>query len=176
MKLLKYLAITLFFLIVVVGVIGLFLPDTRHVEREISIDAPAEAIFPYMNDLREFQQWFPWAGIDPATQYTYSGPATGVGSKLDWLSTNGTIGSGSLEIKESDENSRVIALLELGKNDPALSTLTLEGDGQQTRVRWAFDINLSNTISRYFGLTTENWVGYGYEKGLKDLKSLVETQ
>jgi hypothetical protein len=95
---------------------------------------------------------------------------------LDWLSTNRTVGSGALEIKESMENSSVIALLELGKNDPALSSLTLKSTGQQTRVLWAFDINLNGTISRYFGLTTEDWVGYGYEKGLKDLKALVEEQ
>jgi len=176
MKLIKYLAITLFLLIVVVGVAGLFLPDTRHVEREITINAPVQDIFPYLNDLRKFQIWFPWAGIDPATQYIYSGADMGVGAKLDWLSTNGTIGSGSLEIKESVENTSVIALLELGKNDPALSILTLKSTGQQTTVHWAFDINLNGTISRYFGLTTEDWVGYGYEKGLKDLKMLVETQ
>jgi len=176
MKLIKYLAILLFLMIVVVGLGGLFLPDTRHVEREITIDAPAEDIFPYLNDLHKFQIWFPWAGIDPATQYTYSGAAAGVGAKLDWLSTNKTVGSGSLEIKESVVNSSVIALLELGKNDPALSSLTLKSTGQQTTVLWAFDINLSSTISRYFGLTTEDWVGYGYEKGLKDLKALVEKQ
>lgn len=176
MKLLKYLALSLVFFIIAAGLGGLMLPDTRHVEREISIDASAAEIFPYLNNLQQFNQWSPWAKIDPQTQYSFEGPEAGVGAKMKWASADKTVGKGSQEIVESKENLSVKTLLKFGKNDLSMATFNLTESSGSTTVVWSFDINLSNTISRYFGLMMESWVGHSYEQGLTGLKALVEAQ
>ena len=55
---------------VIVGVliiIGLFLPNTAHVERRITIQASPSAVFSVINDIKAFNLWSPWARIDPDT-------------------------------------------------------------------------------------------------------------
>lgn len=176
MKLLKYFALLLVFSIIAAGLGGLMLPDTRHVEREIEIEADAATIFPYLNDLRQFNKWSPWARIDPQTQYTFEGPEAGVGARMEWDSENKTVGKGSQEIVESETNSSIKMLLKFGKNDLSMAEFRLIETAGSTTVVWSFDINLNNTISRYFGLMMENWIGHSYEQGLTELKAIVETQ
>lgn len=176
MKLLKYLILFLFFFVIAAGLGGLMLPDTRHVEREISIDASAAEIFPYLNNWRKFNEWSPWAKIDPGTQYIFEGPAAGVGAQMDWTSENKTVGNGHQEIIESEPNTSLKSLMKLGKNDLSMASFKLTETAGSTTVVWDFDINLSNTISRYFGLTMEDWVGHTYEQGLSELKVVVEAR
>lgn len=176
MKLIKYLGLFLFFFIIAAGLGGLMLPDTRHVEREITIDASAAEVFPHLNSLRQFNKWSPWAKIDPQTEYSFEGPEAGVGAKMKWTSTNKTVGKGAQEIVESEINSSVKTLLKFGKNDLSMATFKLTESSGSTNVVWSFDINLSNTISRYFGLMMEGWVGHSYEQGLTELKAIVEAQ
>ena len=176
MKILKYLVLFLVFFIIAAGLGGLMLPDTRHIERQINIEASAEDIFPYLNNLQQFNKWSPWAKIDPQTRYIFDGPEAGVGAKMSWTSPDKTVGKGSQEIVESEMNSSVKTLLKFGKNDLSMATFKLTESSASTTVVWSFDINLSNTISRYFGLMMESWVGHSYEQGLTELKAVIEAQ
>ncbi len=175
MKLLKYAALSGGGLMVLLGVIGLFLPYAQHVERQITIDAPAAAVFPYANDYRKFNEWSPWAKLDPNTHYTFSGEKSGVGAIMAWSSEHQHVGKGSQEILESRLDTLVKTRLDFGFGEPATATFNLDEADGKTTVIWAFDTYMGNTISRYFGLMLDNWVGASYEQGLFDLKSLVES-
>lgn len=177
MRFLKYLALTLVTFIIVVGVVGIFLPNAQHVERQITIAAPAKSIFPYVNDFRKFNEWSPWAALDPNTQYTFSGPDSGTGAKIEWKSEHKQVGEGSQEIMEAEENVLVKSKLDIGMGSPALASFSLnEADGETTLI-WGFDAQFDSTISRYFGLIfdLEKWVGDDYEEGLSRLKRLIES-
>jgi hypothetical protein len=39
--------------------------DTFRVERSVSIQAPAEKIFPLIDDFYRWENWAPWEKIDP---------------------------------------------------------------------------------------------------------------
>ncbi|WP_245598801.1 SRPBCC family protein [Methylomicrobium lacus] len=41
-------------------------PDTFRVERSATIKAPAEKIFPLINDFHQWEPWSPWEKVDPA--------------------------------------------------------------------------------------------------------------
>ena len=64
---LKKILIALLVLAALIVMIGFFLPATVHVERSITIDAPPATVFALANSFRGFNEWSPWAEIDPDT-------------------------------------------------------------------------------------------------------------
>jgi hypothetical protein len=176
MRFFKYVALALLGLMVLFAFIGLFLPSAQHVEREITVAAPAAEIFPYTNDFHKFIEWSPWAKLDPDTKYTFSGASSGVGAKMQWASEHEYVGHGSQEILESIPDTFLKSSLDFGFGEPATASFTLSESDGQTTVVWAFDTYMGNTITRYFGLMLDQWVGAAYEQGLSDLKLLVESR
>ncbi len=163
---------------VVVVLVGVAYVQPRHVsaERSVVIDAPAEKIFPHVNDLKAFDNWSPWSKIDPGMEVTFSGPDAGVGQKMSWTSDHQNVGSGSQEITLSEENKRVETVLDFGNQGTANAALDLAPEGEGTKVTWSFETDLGmNPVGRYFGLMIGDWVGADYEKGLASLKQFVES-
>ncbi|WP_050604569.1 SRPBCC family protein [Ruegeria sp. 6PALISEP08] len=160
---------------VAVVAVSYLLPGKAEVSRSITIDAPAEAIFPYVNSMQETEQWSPWLHRDPDTQLTYSGPEAGVGNALNWSSEHPQVGTGSQVIVESVENQRVQTELDFGPMGTATVSFLLEPGGNSTLVTWGFESDLGlNPISRWMGLMMDKWVGGDYQRGLTNLKALIE--
>ncbi len=176
MKIIKVLLGIIVTLAVLFVAGGLLLPSEQHVERSIVIDAEPGNVFPLVNDFRQFNEWSPWATIDPeGTRYEFSGPSAGVGSTMSWSSEHPNVGSGAQEIIESRPDTMVKSKLTFeGFDTPSYATFTLEPADGGTRLTWAFDANLDSMVGRYMGLMMEKWVGADYEKGLARLKDLAE--
>jgi hypothetical protein len=130
-----------------------------------------------INNYHEFNKWSPWARKDAATQYTFTGPISGIGSKMSWQSKNSQVGSGSQEIIESIPSKKVTVKLQFEGQGSANAYYLVDAvDGTETLLTWIFKTEHgSNVISRYFGLMLDNWVGADYEEGLNNLKTLLET-
>src|SRR5690242_9760531 len=112
MKLIRRLVILVAALAAVVTGVGLMLPGGVHVERSAVIAAPAVQIFPYMNDLRKFNEWSPWARRDPRTKYAFTGPDAGVGAAMTWQSEKH--GAGRQRITASVPDEKVVTALDFG--------------------------------------------------------------
>ena len=176
MKILKRIFLGLVTIIAILAVISLFLPRNIIVERSINMRGDASDVFPYVNDLRKFQEWSPWALFEPDLELTFSGAEQGVGAKVAWESTNSDVGSGSQEIIESRENEYVKIALDFGSEGNAISDFRVLSEDNRTRVVWGFQMDAGyNPIARYMGLMMDTWVGDAYDIGLNRLKSLVET-
>lgn len=177
MKFIKRILVTLLVLIVVLVGVSYLLPGKAEVSRSITINAPAEAIFPYVNSMQETEKWSPWLSRDPETKLSYSGPEAGVGNTLNWSSDNPQVGVGSQEIIESVDNQTVKTALDFGPMGTATALFDLQPEGGETQVTWGFESDLGmNPMSRWMGLMMDNWVGGDYERGLENLKALVEGQ
>jgi uncharacterized protein YndB with AHSA1/START domain len=175
MKILKGLLVVVVALVALFLGVGLFLPTTAHVERSIATTASPEAVYGIVSDFRRFNEWSPWASLDPGTKYTYSGPESGVGARMEWTSDDPDVGSGSQEVVAVEPGRSVTSKLEFGTQDQATTTLTLTPEGGVTTILWAFDSNFEgNFLGRYFGLMLDRFVGADYEKGLARLKALAE--
>jgi uncharacterized protein YndB with AHSA1/START domain len=175
MKILKGLFYIIVTLILLFVVIGFFLPQQQHVEREIVISASPAEIFQKINDPKSFNQWSPWAEIDPNTDYTYVGPESGKGAGMTWSSENPNVGSGSWMITESKLNQTIKVDLDFGSEGKATSFYDLKLEGEGTRITWGFDMDAGmNPMNRWFGLMMDKWIGADYEKGLAKLKTLIE--
>lgn len=168
-------------LMVVIAVLGVLAaaqmqPDTFRYERSITIATPPEAIFPYLNTPKLSQQWSPWEKLDPAMKRRFSGPEFGVGAQYAW-DGNANVGAGQSEIIRSDDPTRVVMRLDFQR--PMRSTSTAEyklerlDDG--TRVTWAmYGANTfpGKLVSLF--MDCEKMVGVQFDRGLADLKRLVE--
>ena len=176
MRTLRYMVLALLFLLLVVVVIGFFLPAKVHMERSIEINRNTPTIFKTINSLNNFNKWSPWYEYDVNAEYTLSGAQSGVGSKLSW-SGNNKIGTGSNEIIESKLDSYIKTKFFFGKSEkPAFSMLSLLQKENTTKVTWAFNNDFGyNVFYRYFGLVLEDMIAPDYERGLKYLKKHVES-
>jgi len=87
--------------------VSYLLPKEVVVTRMTTIEAAPEEIFPHLNSLQKFAEWSPWTKIDPEMKVNYSGPETGVGNKMAWVSEMREVGTGSQEIVDSVVNERV---------------------------------------------------------------------
>ncbi len=175
MRFLKKLTIFLLALIALLIVIGFVLPQNQHVERFTNIDATPEEIYPYLNNPHSFNQWSPWAKIDPDMKIVYTGPESGSGSGMSWSSEHPNVGNGSWVITNIVEGESVDMKMDFGEQGGATSSFRLNPEGSTTQLIWSFDTDAGmNPLMRWFGLMMDKWVGSEYEKGLADLKSLIE--
>lgn len=175
MKILKIIVGTIVVLAALLVGVGLMLPAKVHVQRALVLDATAPRVFALIDNFHGFNQWSPWAALDPTTQYEYSGPASGPGASMTWRSDNPDVGTGSQTILSSDPDRQIRVRLQFGDMESAVATYDLAAEGSGTRVTWSFDQEFGyNIILRYFGLMFDRWIGADYEKGLARLKALAE--
>lgn len=153
-------------------------PATYHVERSITIAAPAAAVFPYLNTPKEFVSWSPWEKRDPNNKTTYSGPSEGVGAGYAWAG-NSDVGSGKMTITESKQGALVKQDLEFLEPFASKSTVTyaLAPAGDATKVTWGMDGN-NDFAGKLFGvfMNMDTMLGKDFDDGLANLKALVEAK
>lgn len=175
MKLLKVLVLGLAGLVLILGVVGLLLPQQVRVERATVIAAKPATVFTYLNGFKNFNQWSPWAALDPKTQYRYEGPLMGVGAKQSWASDDPNVGHGSQEITAVEANQSITMKLMLPDMQPSVVTQVLTPEGEGTKVVWALQADMGmSPLNRWFGLLLPKFIGPDYEKGLASMKPLIE--
>lgn len=151
------------------------LPGEATVARSVAIAAPVEKVWPVVSDLRRFNEFSPWADLDPAAEYTYSGPENSIGQTLSWTTRNGMVGTGSQTITAIDEGKRVETAIDFGEMGKARAVFDLIAAGQATNVTWTFRAALNNPLERWLGfLLYDRWIGADCEKGLARLKAIAE--
>ncbi|MGQ0485433.1 MAG: SRPBCC family protein [Hyphomicrobiales bacterium] len=155
---------------------GYVLPGEAVVQRQTVIAAPPEKVFAVIGNLKRFNEWSPWAELDPNIQYKFEGPEMGVGQKMSWTSNNPDVGNGSQTITAYEQNKRIAAALDFGAMGKAVASMELAPAGGGTAVTWGFKTELKGALERWFGLMFDRWVGADYERGLARLKALAEKE
>ncbi|MEL6339753.1 MAG: SRPBCC family protein [Myxococcota bacterium] len=175
MKVLKVAGVVVAVLLVAFFGIAWMLPDARHVERSILIEAEPETIYDLVDSFDRFNEFSPWYARDPGMKQTLEGPADGVGHRMTWESDKDDVGNGSQEIVAVSPPNRVETELDFGFGEPPHATFLIEPRDSGSRVTWALDSTFHNDlIGRYFGLKLDDWVGPDYERGLERLKAVAE--
>jgi uncharacterized protein YndB with AHSA1/START domain len=161
--------------VVFLGYAGTRSPDYR-VSREVTINAPVEKVFPYLNNSKLSEKWGPWAEMDPASKMEYSGPESGVGARTSWDSKT-DLGTGSATIVESVPNQRVGIRIEYTKPMQMIqdSAYIVKASGNQSVVTWSVtgkNSFLGRVMCMFMDM--DKMVGGMFEKGLSKLKGIVE--
>lgn len=151
-------------------------PSDFRVSRSVTMAAPQAAVFEQINDFHNWEAWSPWAKKDPNAKGTYEGPTSGVGSKFSW-DGNSDVGAGSMTIVESEPTEHVGIKLDFIRPFAGTSDVdfTLQPEGEGTHVTWTM-AGKNNFIGKAIGLVIDcdKMIGGEYEKGLANLKAIVE--
>lgn len=160
---------------VLVILVSLILPREFVIERSIDINASSEQVFPYISNLRAWEKWSAWPEQDSTLKFNYEGSSVGIGAVQKW---DGEItGKGSVTITGSDPRKGIDYTMTMSDGNLKLSgnihfKMLKSGDLELT---WTTNGNLGgNPLMRYFGLFVDSALGPDYEKGLGNLKGLVE--
>jgi len=153
-----------------------FKPDSFRLSRSATIAAPPDRVFALINDLRRFNDWNPFAKLDPQNAITYDAVAVGVGGAYNWQGEKS--GAGRMQITESVPPERVTARLDFSKPFEAHNmvdfTVQAQGDKGST-VTWAMHgpmPYLNRLMTVFFDM--DKTVGKDFEAGLAKLKALAE--
>lgn len=159
--------------IVVIGllIIGMLLPDDYYLERSTVINAPSEMVFPHVNNLSKNEAWSPWSQ-DETLKTTYGEIVEGLGATSSWTSENS--GSGSMRISESTPYTSITTDLDFGEMGTAIAKWHFEAVQEGTKATWNISGKAPNLIGKFFVAMIESSLGPQYEKGLANLKALVE--
>lgn len=151
-------------------------PGSFAVQRTASIRAPADKIYPLIQDMHEFNTWNPFNQKDPNAKGSYSGPAAGPGARYAFEG-NQEIGKGSLEITVAQAPDRVAMRLQMlepfaAENDVEFR---LRPQGDSTEVTWTMR-GASPYLAKLAGLffDMDQMIGRDFETGLQSLKSKAE--
>lgn len=162
--------------IVIVLILAATKPDKLRVERTATIKAPAEKIFPLVNDFRRWRSWSPYETRDPAMKRSYGGAESGKGATYAWDGDK-NVGSGRMEILDASAPQKIVIKLDFftpfeGHNT-AEFTMLPQGDG--THVTWLMHgpANFMSRLIQVF-IDLDNMIGKDFEAGLANLKKVAE--
>ena len=175
MRAIKITTIILAIIVLAFVIVGLIMPKNVAVERSVVINAPAEQVYSFVNDLEKMNEWGPWLEADPNAKVTFEG--TGVGQKSTWASEVEDVGSGSQEITELKDNELVLTKINFTepRETEAVGSIRLEEVEGGTKVTWGIDMNVGfpgNVFMLFINMDSK--VGPDFEKGLNNLKEMVE--
>ena len=168
----------LFYLVCVLAVLivvgGFILPPEWSVEREIIINAAPERVFALIESPKKWSTWAPWFESDPFAEKTYSGPESGVGAQVTWMSSEGT--RSGLRITAAIPLNQIASSMDMGSvgRGEMLFTLTAMSPST-TRVTWRTGSKSGfNPARRYVGLLVAKSLKRQCDSGLSRLKVLAE--
>ena len=162
-------------ILAIVAVVVALQPAAFVVERSVTIDAPAAAIYGHIASVRAMDVWSPWTKMDPQMQVVYDGPESGVGSRSSWEGPR--MGKGRVSVtavrpdREIEMKLEMLAPME-GTNRVLF---TLAPADRATAVTWHME-GRNGFVGKAFSLfgDMDAMVGGPFEQGLASLKQLVE--
>ncbi|HSL48718.1 MAG TPA: SRPBCC family protein [Candidatus Deferrimicrobiaceae bacterium] len=163
-------------IVVVLVVVVALRPSEFRVERAATIAAPPPVVFAQVNDFRKWDAWSPYARRDPAMKKSFEGAPAGVGAVYTW-SGNHEVGEGRTTIIEIRPHDLIRIKLEFVRPFAATNTaeFTFRPEGERTAVTWSL-AGRNSFMGKAVGLfmNTDRMVGGDFEKGLAQMKSVVE--
>lgn len=157
-------------LLVLFLIVGFLLPGTWTARGSAHIDAPPEAVFPWLDSPGAWTRWTPW----PDTGLVVAGPEHGVGARMSW--DNPDLGDGDFTVVEADAPRVVRYRVEVQHQSMRTDgTVRLEPKDGGTLVTWQEDGDFGrNPLMGYWARFMKRAQSVELAKDLTRLKGLVE--
>lgn len=173
-KILVGIGVVLLVLIIVIAT----RPGDFTASRSTTVAAAPAAVFPHVNELKNWEAWSPWAKLDPNMKQTYEGPPGGVGASYTWVG-NSQVGEGRNTITESKTNELIRFKLEFIRPFKGVNQVhfTFKPEGDETVVTWTMEGKF-NFITKAISLVMdmEGMLNQQFDQGLAQLKAVVEAK
>ena len=175
-EIIAIIVIVLAIAVAIVLILAVTKPGSFSVQRSISVSAPAEKIFPLINDFHQWKSWSPYENKDPAMKRSYSGAASGKGAVYGWEG-NKNVGSGRMEILDTSAPSKIVIKLDFFAPFEGHNTaeFTMLPQGDATSITWLMHgpSSLMSKVMQVF-MNLDNMIGKDFEAGLVNLKNITE--
>ncbi|MBM3416566.1 MAG: hypothetical protein FJY20_08985 [Bacteroidetes bacterium] len=177
MKLLKPFFVFLLFVMISGVILSFLLPVSQKLEKSITINVPAWAVYHQLSMLENFNNWSVWSNQDSSAKYSITGTDGTVGAASSWKGDPDISGEGKLEITALEPGRQITHLLHLTQPRKAKgkSVFTLNEKNGLTTVLWNFERATPrpwNIFNLFYSM--EKQMGRDFEKGLIALKELTE--
>lgn len=175
MKVLKILLYILLGVIALWMILGIFATKDYHIERSIAIDAPKDLVYDQVRHFKNFENWSPWAAIDPAMKVSVEGTDGEVGAVYKWAG-NDDVGSGRQTITALQPDRIDIDVQFTEPFETQSPThFSFREDSAGTNVVWAFEMHVPFPWNGLVMFTdVDAGVGKDYALGLENLKKVCE--
>jgi glycerol-3-phosphate acyltransferase PlsY len=162
---------------VIVWILAARQPAVFAVERSIVVNAPPQRIHALINNFHNWGRWSPYEHRDPSLKRTFSGAGEGKGAVYDWEG-NKNVGTGRMEILETDPSSNVTIKLDFLKPFEAhnKAEFLFHPQGNATSVTWRMSgphMCMGRIMSVFMNF--DRMVGKDFETGLVSLKQAAES-
>lgn len=159
-------------------VVALVLPSERHLSEKIETNRKLTIVFDSLNSMRRFKDWNTLMLRDPAVKLSLSGPESGAGARLDYVSQNERIGNGSWEITESVPREKISFKIDnVERGGEKLTSFRFKPTGRNNRnveITQTFDVDYGwDLIGRYAGLYVARHVGDDMKLGLSRIVTML---
>lgn len=153
-------------------------PSDFRISRSATIPAAPGVVFEHVNNLQKWNDWSPWAKLDPAAKNTFTGPESGVNAAFAWAG-NDQVGEGIMTITESKPTEFVQMKLEFIKPFQAVSTtaFTFAPEGEHTKMTWTMT-GTNNFMGKAMSLimNCDKMLGTQFEEGFANLSKVVSAK
>ncbi len=178
-KLLKYAAIFIGILIVLVLVLGLIAPKHYSVTKSTVINKQSSKVYDYVYKLKNQNEYGVWYKRDPNMKQVFSGNDGTVGFKTEWESK--TEGSGSQEITAIEPGKSLSTVMifksPMGDMKSDSKFEVVAKDSTTSIVNWTmsgtspYPFNAMNLF-----ISIDDAVGKDFEGGLANMKKIIEAK
>jgi carbon monoxide dehydrogenase subunit G len=136
MRALRILLFSLLALIGIALILSLIAPKEAQTSRSIVIDAPQEAVFNTVNNLKSWEDWSPWKEMDPEMKVSYGEKWEGKGGSYSWVGD--VAGKGELTIVESKAPKSIATEIMFDGQGNANGSWDFEQTAEGTKTTWGF--------------------------------------
>ncbi len=163
-------------IVAVLAVVVALQPSEFSVSRTATVAAPAGDVFRHVNDLHKWDDWSPWAKVDPNAKVAFEGAPSGKGAVFTW-SGNDQVGEGRMTIVESRPAQlvRIDVAFVRPFEGSAISEFAFKPEGDGTAVIWTVSGH-HNFLAKAMCLILngQKTMRAELKKGLEKLKSVAE--
>lgn len=172
----KKILLGLVAVVVILLIVVAMQPDEYRIERSGTIAAPTPVVFEQVNDLHKWNDWSPWAKLDPNAKNTFEGAESGEGAVFKWAG-NDEVGEGKMTIVESKPNELIKIQLDFLKpfESTGNSEFTFKPDGDKTAITWAMygkHSFVEKGICLFMNM--DKMLGASFEEGFANMNKAVE--
>ena len=177
MRILSRVGIALLAVLGVLIVVVAIQPAEFAIDRSTVVAAPADVVYPHIENLHAFNAWQPFAHMDPKMEMAYDGPEAGVGAISSWVAPE--MGKGRMTITKAEPAREVEMKLEFFEPMAATNRVVfaLTPEGESTRVRWRMEGRngfVGKAMSLFAGM--QKMMESTFDDGLAALKQTAEAE
>ena len=176
MKILKYVLLFLFVLIIGLAIYAALQPSSYEVSRSRVIEAPTELVYNNISDYKNWEAWGPWLEEDPSMTFEYGVQTKGEGASYTW---NGKDGPGSQKMVSAIPYESITNELSFEGMGTSTGYWKFNPSENGTEVTWGMKADEVPYIFKFFGAISGGYdamMGPMFERGLERLDSVLVLQ